>query len=1097
KRELEEYRQAQQLLRLSESKYRRLYEHSPDSVMLLDKDGFFSCNQKTLDMFGCDSKEEFCSKHPADLSPPFQPCGTESRIAANTHISTAMEKGKNRFDWVHKKVSGEEFHAEVLLNAIEINDKEILHAIVREISQRKAMEQILKDSEEQFRALTEYTTDITVILDGNTIYKYSNPGVTTTLGYDKPEVIGKSLEDFIFREDFPAIMQAVRLAMESPGKPIRISDFRVHHKDGHLIYLEGSCCYLPDLKSIAGIVFNGRDITGRKAAEEKLRESEAFERALAGASPDYILVLDKIGKITKVNRAHQMHAIEDVVGKFVFDFVPPEYADAFNTAFRQAMETGRLQKVETQVNLPDGPHYFLNRFNRTCLTGEDEMIVQISTDITERKQAELLANEMAHQAQLANSAKSEFLARMSHEIRTPMNGVIGLSSLMLDTELTAEQAGYTKSIRESGDALMIIINDILDFSKMETGKLDLELMDFDLRALLENIDQLQAGNAFEKGLEYSCIVAPDCPSLLQGDAGRLRQVLVNLVGNAVKFTAQGEVSLGVTASMEDENSVFLSFTVSDTGIGIPEANRRELFQPFVQGDGSSTRKFGGTGLGLAISKQLVEMMNGSISVESKEGAGSKFQVSAFFRKQPKQAGSATTLPDNLRDTRFLIAAANASNRLALHHLLESFNLHSEEAQNCSETLDKLEAAAQRQLPFDTVFIDLGLPELGGYDLAQKIMESTTPGRRPLMVMLTTPVNHGDVRRMAHAGISASLARPVSRPRLANLLPALVNGNFEKNDLHLLPWRYAAPKKIEAPIPAGNGKKESKAPTPGILIVDENSANQIVTLSILRTLGYRTDAVGNGMEALQSLEIIPYDLVLMDCRMTEMDGFRTTEIIRDMSSSVKRHDIPIIGLTANTTKGEREKCIAAGMNDCLPKPVSLKTLESVVIEVFLNDQTNRRQRERQEERHHFGAVGDTAAAAGGIGNGELYGLENNPADREPETSVEHDVFIEEFLLDKLGGDRELGAVIIGRFISDTIAQIATLKGEFGRKDLESVWKKAHVIEETAASVGAPALQKAAHNVQQALLQKDDCGQAIEELSQQFDILAAEMKEEKNK
>ncbi|MBI4396379.1 MAG: response regulator [Elusimicrobia bacterium] len=527
-------------------------------------------------------------------------------------------------------------------------------------------------------------------------------------------------------------------------------------------------------------------------------------------------------------------------------------------------------------------------------------------DITEQKQAEEeLARARDAALELART-RSEFLANMSHEIRTPLNAIIGMAGLLMESELSRPQREFTETITSAGDTLLGIISDILDFSKIESGKMELETLDFDLRGVFENAVGLLAARAQAKGLQIASVVPAEVPALLRGDPGRLRQILINLLSNAVKFTEKGEVVVRAEKEEETDRHILLKLSVSDTGIGISPDVQRRLFQPFSQADASTTRKYGGTGLGLAISKRLVELMGGEIGVESEPGQWSKFWVRLRFGKQD-HAPAAAKARDDLSGLRVLILDANATQREILQQIIASWKMRGDATASETEALSMLRRGAAAKEPYHVVLLDMGLPGMGGLAFALKVKSDAAicSVRTVALTSLAQPMET-DVLRAA--GIAAALTKPVKQSPLYDCLAHLTDG-----------LREAA----SAPGAADGAKHDHFR----ILVVEDNPVNQKVAALQLERLGYRVDIVGSGREAVDAVRDHPYNLILMDCQMPEMDGYETTAAIRRQEGRVQH--TPVIAMTAHALEGDRKKCLAAGMDDYISKPVKLKDLAALL------------------------------------------------------------------------------------------------------------------------------------------------------------------------
>ena len=701
-------------------------------------------------------------------------------------------------------------------------------------------------------------------------------------------------------------------------------EYRVRHCDGHYVWMEDDRRLVRD-DSGQPIEMVGvwNDITERKVSDEKLRASEERLRDLFENSSDLIQSVAPDGTIVFVNRAwHETlgYSDADLAQLTIFDIVHPDSLDHCRAVFSRVV-SGEHLAAEVAMRAKDG-RTVLVEGNAHCQFKDGQPIATraIFRDVTARAllEKELRAKndnlaEQTRRAEEANRAKSEFLATMSHEIRTPMNGVIGMADLLLQTNLSPVQRDYAERVLTSAESLLTIINDILDFSKVESGKVILEHIDFVFGTLVEEAAALLAERAQSKGLEMACIIDPAIPETLGGDPGRLRQVVTNLLGNAIKFTPAGEVVLRAFLVEDGPADATIRIEVTDTGIGIAPDARERLFQSFSQADSSTTRKFGGTGLGLAISKRLVELMGGEIGVDSEPGKGSTFWIVAKFPRAQAQIPVPHPRPD-LQGLRALAVDDNQTNLELVQAQTSSWGMTCDTASSGAQAL-RLIAAADQQ-PYDVGILDMQMPEMSGLQLAEAIRQN--PANHRLKLILMTSVQESSGTAATGAVIEASLTKPVRRSQLYECLRTVLGDHTFRP-----PERESTPETVPQSAAADTVRKRR------VLLAEDNQTNQLAARRMLQILGCDVQVVVNGLDAVKAYREGEFDVILMDNQMPEMDGFDATREIRKCERAEGRSPIPIIAVTANAMQGDRETCLAAGMNDYISKPFRVSQLKELL------------------------------------------------------------------------------------------------------------------------------------------------------------------------
>lgn len=676
-------------------------------------------------------------------------------------------------------------------------------------------------------------------------------------------------------------------------------------------WFQMTCCQVPLDNQPNSLLYILRDITRQKNAEnETLKQKEFFE-SLFRYNPVAVVLLDQQENIRSVNPAFEQlfgYTESEVTGKKLDPLVAPESLQEAAENTRKVTEGGKVHGLARR-HRKDGSAVDVEFAGVPVIVeGKKQGILAIYHDVTELVEAKRLAEQ-------ADKAKSEFLANMSHEIRTPMNGVMGMLELLLDTTLNSEQRDYVSTARDSAEALLGILNDVLDFSKIEAGQLTIDEIEYDLRSTVEGVAHTLVARAENKGLEMACLIDKDVPNRVLGDAGRLRQVLINLVGNAIKFTHEGEVVIRVMMQSSNEKTSTLRFMVTDTGIGIPIDRQKAVFERFVQADSSSTRKYGGTGLGLAISAQLTKMMGGTIGLESEPEKGSTFWFTITVKNVTESVMPFLALPQDLVDVPVLIVDDNCTNRTILEKMIRGFGCNAFAVASGKEAINILKSFNDLNKPFQLVLLDMQMPEMDGEEVLLQI-KKTPEISNTTVIILTSMGQRGDAARLEAMGCNGYLLKPVRQKELfgalLNILGRTKQHEESKGKLSLI---------------TRHSLNEQQRGMTNILLAEDNPTNQKLAIRLLQKAGYPVDVASNGKEAIEAVQKKNYKMVLMDVQMPEMDGFEATKRIRALGTQY--NNLPIIAMTAYAMAGDRERCLEAGMNDYLSKPLNVDELFKII------------------------------------------------------------------------------------------------------------------------------------------------------------------------
>jgi len=1040
-----ERKRAEQALSDSEAVYHSLVENLPLNILRKDLDGRVVFGNQRYCSSLKRSLEDLVGKNDFDLFPKElaeKYVKDDRQVIRTGEVLHEVEE--------HRTQNGKRIYVEVFKSPVRNVDGEIVGVQVMfwDVTERKDVEAALNHERYLLHTLMENLPDSIYFKDVESRFQRISRALADRFGCDDPQsVIGKCDADF-FTEEHAQQARADEVKIMQTGEPVLDLVEKETWPDGRETWAATTKLPLRDSDGkLLGTFGISRDITRQKRAENdlaranrelqaevaerrKVEEDLARERdllrTLMDHLPDSISVKDSEGRYVTANAALVKRlgaeSILEIVGKTDFDFFPRELAKKYQADDRDVVTTGEplIDREERTTDAEGNSLWQLTSKVPLCdPEGGAIGLVSIGRDITRRKRDQEQLEAAKEAADAANRAKSDFLANMSHEIRTPMNAVIGMTELLLDTPLDDAQRQYVRMVRESGESLLSLINDILDFSKIEAGKLELDEVPFILQDSLGDTMKSLSLRAHRKSLEVAFHIAPAVPEAVVGDPGRLRQILVNLVGNAIKFTEDGEVVVRVRCVSRTADAVELEFSVTDTGIGIPRKQLQRIFEAFEQADGSTTRRFGGTGLGLAISSRLVELMQGRITVESQVGKGSTFSFTARFGLSEKAIGESSAQLEQMSGMRVLVVDDNATNRRILQDILQVRGMKPILAGNAVEALRELRRAHRSDEPIPLVLTDVNMPEIDGFSLVEQIQRDENLDS-VVVIVLTSGDRPGDNQRCKDLGVAARLLKPIKQSELFDAIAGA--------------WGSASSQRETTEGPVATAPKVKPL---SILLAEDSQANQVLAVGLLKKWDHSVTVAGDGREAVELAMSQPFDLILMDVQMPELDGLEASREIRRLEaegglSTTDRPRIPIVAMTAHALKGDRERCLAAGMDDYISKPIRIPELAATLARVFPDRLVSDNEGLSDEES---------------TVDGSSKGIDWSVA------------------LEAVQKDRELLKVVANAFLTEWPEHRDALSNAIAQGDAPTVQRVAHLLKGVMATFGAEPARQIARRLEE--------------------------------